>query len=84
MKNPVWKMISPSFKGVWYWHALSIFFALIMTISGIIQPVIYGCSIDKITWALEQSLSSEEAIMAVSFLLLCGVFFCGWFPNQCT
>ncbi len=69
MKNRVWKMISPSFRGVWRWHILSLFFAIVMSISGIVQPVIYGRLVDTITWAVGQTLNSKDALIAVSFLL---------------
>ncbi len=63
-------MIAPSFKGVWRWHILSLFLALLMAAANIVQPVIYGRLIDKITEAVNATMTSSEAIASTSFLLL--------------
>jgi ATP-binding cassette, subfamily B, beta-glucan exporter len=69
MKNKIWQMIKPSLKGSWGWFSLSMFVSLILVGANIIQPIIYGRLIDRVTQAVSQSLNTDQALSSVTGLL---------------
>ncbi|MFH1315781.1 MAG: ABC transporter ATP-binding protein [Candidatus Uhrbacteria bacterium] len=69
MKNKVWQMVKPSLKGSWGWIILSTFLSLALVGANIVQPIIYGSLIDRVSEAVNQSFNPQQALVSVAGLL---------------